>query len=45
MLTYFITTTLATVGLGDLKPISNLERLIGSILMLGGVAVFSIIFS
>jgi hypothetical protein len=36
MLTYFLTTTLSTVGLGDLKPISNFERIIGSILMLGG---------
>lgn len=45
MLTYFITTTLTTIGLGDLRPVSNFERLIGSMLMLIGVAVFSIIFS
>ena len=45
MLTYFMTTTLATVGFGDFKPISNFERILGSLVMLGGVAVFSLIFS
>lgn len=45
MLTYFLTTTLTTVGLGDLKPISNFERIIGSILMLVGNIMFSVIFS
>ena len=45
VVTYFMITTLATVGLGDYKPISNFERILGSFVMLGGVAVFSMIFS
>ena len=45
VITYFMTTTLATVGFGDFKPISNFERILGSLVMLGGVAVFSLIFS
>jgi Ion channel len=40
---YFAFTTLATVGYGDMKPISNTERLIGSFILLFGVAVFSFI--
>jgi potassium voltage-gated channel Eag-related subfamily H protein 8 len=40
---YFAFTTLATVGYGDFKPISNSERLIGSFILLFGVAVFSFI--
>ena len=44
ILTYFLTTTLATVGFGDYHPVSDFERILGSALMLGGVAVFSIIF-
>lgn len=43
-LTYFVTTTLSTVGLGDMRPVSNFERLFGSLMMLGGNIVFSIIF-
>lgn len=40
---YFAFTTLATVGYGDFKPISNTERMIGSFILLFGVAVFSFI--
>jgi hypothetical protein len=40
-LTYFGTTTLTTVGLGDLHPKSNFERGICTILMITGVAMFS----
>ena len=45
MITYFITTTLATVGFGDFAPKSNQERIVGILVMLGGVATFSFIFS
>jgi hypothetical protein len=40
---YFAFTTLATVGYGDLYPVSNGERIIGSIIILFGVAVFSFV--
>ena len=40
---YFAFTTLATVGYGDYYPVSNTERLIGSFIILFGVAVFSFI--
>mmetsp|Transcript_7942 Transcript_7942/g.7435 ORF Transcript_7942/g.7435 Transcript_7942/m.7435 type:complete len:160 (+) Transcript_7942:430-909(+) len=40
---YFILTTLAVIGYGDLYPISNLEKIIGMIIMFGGVAFFSYI--
>lgn len=40
---YFAFTTLATVGYGDYYPVSNTERLIGSLIILFGVAVFSFI--
>ncbi len=40
---YFILTTLAVIGYGDLYAISNLEKIIGMIIMLGGVAFFSYI--
>jgi hypothetical protein len=43
-LTYFCTTTLTTIGLGDFHPVSNFERIAATILMVGGVACFSIIF-
>ena len=41
-LTYFAFTTLSTVGLGDISPISNLERILGSFIMLFGVMITSI---
>ncbi len=40
---YFAFTTLATVGYGDYHPVSNAERIIGAIIILFGVAVFSFI--
>lgn len=40
---YFALTTLSTVGYGDLYPVSQLERIITVIVMLGGVAFFSYI--
>ena len=38
---YYTFTTLASVGFGDLVPRSNVERLVGSFIMLLGVAMFS----
>lgn len=40
---YYALTTLSTVGYGDYYPISNMERIIAVIIMLGGVAFFSYI--
>ena len=40
---YFALTTLSTVGYGDYHPISDLEMIITSLVMLGGVAFFSYI--
>ena len=40
---YFSITTLSTVGYGDLFPISDVEKIVGIIIMLGGVAFFSYI--
>ena len=42
-LTYFAFTTVSTVGFGDFHPRSNTERLIGSIVMLLGVMINSIV--
>ena len=36
-------TTLASVGYGDMRPISNSERLITALIFLVGVAAFSFI--
>ena len=38
---YFAVTTLTTVGLGDIVPKSNTERLLIAFAMLIGVAIFS----
>ena len=38
---YFAMTSLSTVGFGDYYPKNNYERLIGSIILLSGVAIFS----
>jgi hypothetical protein len=38
---YFGFTSLSTVGLGDLYPVSSCERLVGSFVLLAGVATFS----
>lgn len=40
---YFAFTTLATVGYGDFHPVSNTELIIGSFIILFGVAVFSFV--
>ena len=42
-LTYFAFTSLSTVGLGDLHPRSNSERLVGAFVLLFGVALTSYI--
>ena len=42
---YFAFTSLSTVGFGDLRPESDFERLLGSAILLGGVAVFSYFMS
>ena len=38
---YFAITSLSTVGFGDFTPRSDIERLLGSIMLLGGVIIFS----
>ncbi len=40
---YWAFTTLATVGYGDIRPQSNIERIIGSFVILFGIAIFSLI--
>ena len=40
---YFALTMLSTVGYGDMFPLSNLERVIGVLCMMVGVAVFSLV--
>ena len=40
---YFATTTLSTVGLGDLHPKSSWERMLAAIIMVSGVSCFSYI--
>ena len=39
---YFAFTTLSTVGFGDYYPWTNYERLVGSFMLLFGVAIFSL---
>ena len=41
LLTYYTFTTFSTVGLGDLHPVSNSERLVASAVMLFGVMITS----
>ena len=41
--TYFAFTSLSTVGFGDYYPVSDAERLVGSFVLLFGVAIFSYI--
>lgn len=38
---YFAMTSLSTVGFGDFYPKNSYERLIGSIILLSGVTIFS----
>ena len=40
---YFAMTSLSTIGFGDLYPVNDLERLMGSFMLLSGVAVFSMV--
>ena len=40
---YFAFTSLSTVGFGDYHPRGNVERLMGAFILLGGVAIFSLI--
>ena len=40
---YFMMTSLSTVGFGDYYPVNDFERIVGSIILLNGVAVFSYI--
>lgn len=40
-LTYFSMTSVSTVGLGDYHPLSDLERIMCSFLILFGVMIFS----
>ena len=40
---YFIMTTLATVGYGDLVPQTKIEKVIGIIIMIVGIGFFSYI--
>ena len=42
---YFSITTLSTVGYGDLAPVSETEKIVGIVIMIGGVAFFSYIMS
>jgi len=39
---YFALTSLSTIGFGDFHPITSLERLVCSFLLLAGVTMFSI---
>jgi hypothetical protein len=38
---YFALTTLSTVGLGDLHPVNNFERVAGTVLFMSGIILFS----
>ena len=42
-LTYFMFTTLSTVGLGDYHPINDRERALGSLILLFGVLITSVV--
>ena len=42
-MTYFIFTSLSTVGLGDLHPISDIERIVGAFILLFGVMTTSFV--
>jgi hypothetical protein len=43
ILTYYAFTSLSTVGFGDYAPVSNVERIFCSLILLFGVAIFSYI--
>jgi hypothetical protein len=40
---YYMLTTLSTVGFGDFSPVSINEKIVGSIIMILGVTIFSIV--
>ena len=40
---YFAITTLSTIGFGDFTPVSSIERILASIILMFGVTVFSFI--
>lgn len=40
---YFAMTSLSTIGFGDMYPVNDFERLMGSLMLLTGVAVFSLV--
>lgn len=40
---YFVMTTLTTVGYGDFTPQTNLEKVVGIVIMILGIAFFSYI--
>lgn len=40
---YFAITTLSTIGFGDFTPVSSIERLLASMILMFGVTVFSFI--
>jgi hypothetical protein len=41
--TYFAMTSLSTVGLGDIRPTNDYDRISASIILLFGVMIFSLI--
>ena len=43
LVTYFMFTTISTIGLGDYHPISNFERIVCTFLFVAGVTIFSVI--
>ena len=42
---YFAMTSLSTVGFGDYYPRNNYERLLGSLILLSGVTIFSFVMA
>ena len=42
-MSYFMFTSLSTVGLGDFHPINSYERILGAIILLFGVLITSIV--
>ena len=42
---YFMLTTLSTVGYGDLYPTSIAEKVVGSLIQIIGVTIFSIVMN
>lgn len=40
---YYTFTTLSTVGFGDMRPVSSIERLVCAFIMFFGVMIFSLV--